>query len=289
MLRPTIEWTDEKDGCTYHQHRKVYRIRSCPGSSATTHYLVFVNKTREKSGKEVLRDVEQFVKHDLGGKELGLQDASFIACNNKTNYDLAFKHLLKHGKTWYESQGYRIDRIATGNNAFKSTAAVQDARKKVADAIKEYANFPVHKLSAAIRKQANALRAEGSQYTMVPRSLQNSLIAVRQSQENQAIDVAAKRRVQRARERLARMLAVPSKNEDAKLGPWLCSLSCGEYAFFMEAMYGDRYGEEPRWAVAHVSPGTTGAAKIHTPTLNLFRKGNALHVMTGRVHWSKKL
>ncbi len=280
MLRPTITWTDDKDGCTYHQHRKVYRIRSCPSSA--THYLVFVNKTREKGGKEILRDVEQFVKHDLGGKELGLQDASFIACNNKTNYDLSFKHLLKHGKTWYESQGYRINRI-------DGKTAPRVARRKVADAINEYANFPVRKLSTAIRRQANALREEGSQYKMVPRSLQNSVIAVQQSLEHQATDVAANKRVQRARERLARMLAVPSDDKDAKLGPWLCSLSCGDYAFFMEAMYGDRFGEEPRWAVAHVTPATSGAAKIHTPTLNLFRRGNALHAMTGRVHWSKKL
>lgn len=239
--------------------RRAFNV-SDPKRPGGAHYLQFLRKTPQYTGAHVLKAAEQVVI-ERGGTTLHLQDASFIRCSTDIEMDLGFRELLAHGSTWYERHGYAV-----------VGAAARRMRASVADAIRLYADIVVEDIASAVRKQVLALWRPDATWTPVDGSLYNSM--------NPGTGTQTRLAVFRARRRLQTMLDKAPKG--AKLGAWLLSLSCRDHSFFMEAMYGDRYGRAPRWAIAEV-------AGVRTPTLALFKRANALKRFTGRIVWSKKL
>ena len=235
-----------------------------PSTPGGPHRLKCLRKTPRRHGGDVLRDAERYVVERRGGSELQLQDAAFIACGRSQAYDLAFRYLLVHGQTWYEAHGYRV-----------AGSAARAMRARVQRAVHQYAHTPVDVVKRGTREQLAHLTLPGAKWAFVDTSLHNSAADTSEFEPN-----LRKRAVLGARRRLqALMDAAPP---EAMLGPWLSSLPCADYAFFMEAMYGDRYGARPRWAIAEVDG-------VRTPTLVLFKRANALKRYTGRIVWAKRL
>lgn len=241
-----------------------FRVES-PSTPGGPHYLKYLRKTTMRSGEDVLHEAERRVSESMGGSELQLQDASFIMCSeSQAAYDLGFRYLLVHGQTWYEARGYRV-----------VGSAAKAMRARVHRAVIEYAHTPVDAVTRGIREQLARLAHPEAKWTFVDTSLHNSSASMSTFEPSQP-----KHTIIRARRRLlALMNSAPPK---ALLGPWLSTLLCTEYAFFMEAMYGDRYGARPRWAIAE-------AGGVRTPTLALFKRANALKRYTGRIVWGKRL
>lgn len=262
--RTVTTWEDADDGTRYHQCGMAYRIRE-PADGDGVHFLVYLKKTRKNNGAEVLQAAERFVADQLGGKELRLQDASFISCKNRNMFDLAFRHLLTHCRTWYESQGYQV-----------VGAWAARLRESVGCAIVKYATVPVVRVLDAVRLQTVALSRPDATWTPADISLHNSL----ETDEHDAVPSSTRLCVLRARRRLQALLETAPKGSE--LGVWLPGLPCADYAFFMEAMYGGRLDRHPRWAIADVGG-------VRTPTMELFKRANGLKRYSGRIKWAKRL
>jgi hypothetical protein len=73
-------------------------------------YIKCIYKTANFNGSDALAHAEEACKKN-GVRHVYLQDASVIRCspNARWQYSLSFKHRLRHGKTWYEKHGYRLD------------------------------------------------------------------------------------------------------------------------------------------------------------------------------------
>jgi hypothetical protein len=247
-----ITWED--GGTTYHQYKRAFRVRA-------PDFLVYLRKTRMLSGAQVLRLAERFVRDRLGGTRLTLQDASFITCDDRrTEFDLGFRSLLAHGRTWYERQGY----APSG----KGAAAV---RRRVAVAVATYAAFPVRRVAEAVAAQMRHLRStKNATWTRVDVGVFTSASTAQPAKASRA-------RVLRARAQLLTQLS--SAPPGATLGRWLLTLTCSHYAAFMRAMYGTRMGD------TSITVAETGG--VRTPTITLFKRANAMRRLSHRILWIK--
>jgi hypothetical protein len=250
----------DDDGEEYWGHGHAFRVRRV---GPRRFHLVYLRKTPSFRGAQVLECAERFVRTELGGSTLQLQDASFVSCTRSQDYDLGFRSLLRHGLTWYERLGYSPEGLPASRR-----------RAAVIKHMKLYSSLPVDALGSAIEKQVSDLQSGAAWRPTSPRLFNASLRTV-------SGVPASREQVLRARRGLLRL--VKSASVGARLGPWLSSLDCSDYAHFMTAMYGDWRGEQNRnVAVAAV-------AKTVTPTIREFEAANALRRFSHRTTWVKQV
>jgi hypothetical protein len=183
-----------------------------------------------------------------GGYVPGATSITSVAAGD---FDLGFRWLLSHGRTWYELRGY----VAT-------TGITPEARRAVTDAVRTFAALEVAPLLEAVRRQVEKRPyacADGSMFSAVPPATVDAPFPA----------------VLRARRALLALLQSAPKL--ARLGEWLLSLPCRE---FMRAMYGTRMNNRPVVALAAVDG-------VRTPTLVEFKRANRLHRMAHRIVFSK--
>lgn len=255
----------DENGNKYYQFRRAFRIRE-PSKGERAHRLVFLRKTGGMSGTEVLDKAERFVVDRLKGDRLELQDASFVECNDDAaTFDLGFRSLLEHGKTWYERRGYKVH----GPGA-------STLRRRVATAIAEFKRFPLARLVVAIHAQLDALRTSSNVSWTIRHDLQTAADLELEPGPSRLTVVRNRAKV------LDMIESLPSASSPTTLGPWLVGLSCKDYAAFLDAMYGPKMGKLDRKSFA-----ISDIAGIKTPTLNIFKRANGLRRQSHRLSWIK--
>ena len=230
------------------------------------HYLVYLNRTCNLGGAQLLRMAERYVAERLGGGRLTLQDQSFISCNGNSDsvaagdFDLGFRSLLSHGQTWYEIRGYAA-----------TSGITPEARRAVTVAVRTFAQLEVAPLLEAVRRQLRLL-VEKHPYACADGSMFSAALPLQTTVDAPFPAVLRARRVL-----LALLQSAP---KGARLGEWLLGLPCREYAAFMRAMYGTRHNARPVVAL-------TAVDGVRTPTLAEFKRANRLHRMMHRIVFSK--
>lgn len=261
------------------RYRMAWRIKLPKKGGA--HHLAALQKQPGYGGAQLLMMAETYVAKDLGGSRLTLQDASFVHCGpdghpkghpkgpkkpTDIEFDLGFRSLLVHGKTWYERQGYRAIRGISEKS--------QDATRV---AVKAFSEVDVKAVREAVRRQIELLQ-DGRTYVCDDGSLFSSALTVAPEQERDAPAQRTRPAVLKDRMRLLRILETAPN--DARLGTWLPTLSCEDYAAFMRLMYGTRTGP---------STALTRVGGERTPTLALFKRANRFRRTSHRILWAKDL
>lgn len=259
MTRGSVTtWVE--DTRTFTQYKRAFRL-SVSSGAPTRYHLNYLFRTKGMSGTSVLRMAEGTARK-LGGTTLRLQDAASIGCDpaKKSTYDLGFRSLLRHGMTWYEARGYE----PLGKHATRW-------RSDVAASVRAYVSIRVSVVRDAVRSQVLALQVPGVEwaytswdlFTTVPDTRGTTVRPVRRSLLNM-------------RRRLCGLLdGAPQRS---RLGHWLSSLSCCDYAMFMLTMYGS--GSQRAVAVV---------GGVRTPTLEQFRLANGMRTHSHRIDWIKCL
>ena len=248
------KWVDT-DGSHHsygNRYRQAYRIK-LPKEKGGTHHLAYIQKQHGMSGSQLLRLAESHVK-ELGGTRLTLQDASFIHCDGgRHEFDLGFRSLLVHGETWYERRGY----VVLKGISPRSQMAVRDA-------MRVFSRIKVAPLRDVVRQQVTLLK-EGQSYTCDDGHLFST--------KPVTLVAASASAIMRARRELLAILE--SASHDARLGTWLPTLECAEYAKFMRAMYGTRADGS--------SVALTKVGIVSTPTLTEFKRANHFRRVSHRI------
>ena len=263
------------DGVVYYQFRSLFRLQE-PDSRGVA-YLVYLRRDKAMGGRALLRVAER-IAATLGAKRMRLQDAAHIYCRgNRIEFDLGFRSMLSHGKTWYQLSGYRP---AMGERTVEREAA------DVERAIRAYARLPVRPIVDAVESQVAAMRAamrasmraSGDKASWEPVS--RSLFFSGDVDEYKPAERKKASAVLRARVSLLKLLRTADADADKKLrllGPWLLSLGCNDYSRFMRSMYGSRAG--PGVAIEQ-------AGGVRTPTLAEFERANWFRRVSHRLSWN---
>jgi hypothetical protein len=220
------------------------------------YYLKYVRRSRDGgiSGKAALAHVEDFCRKALGVKVLLLQDNAWRACHPLTPsspyYHLGFREMLRTGKTWYQQQGYRLGR-ARGVDESSFRRLRSEHLDRVPRSLAAYARTPV-----------------------------SVLLPLMQSKDFEEFqEYVGPRRMSRLR-----ALVQAAASDDATMGPWLLSLDCRDYAFFMRTMYGVESGPK-----GDVERERRLAMTVSVPTLHAFDRADAYRRFTYRIEWYKEL
>jgi hypothetical protein len=253
------KWVDA-DGSHHsfgNRFRQAYRIK-LPKKNGGAHHLAYIQKLHDMSGSQLLRMAESHVE-ELGGTRLTLQDASFIHCG-RHEFDLGFRSLLVHGETWYERHGY----VVLKGISPRSQMAARDA-------MHAFSRIKVVPLRDVVRQQV-ALLKEGRSYTCDDGRLFSTVPPV-------TLAAASASTILRARREL--LAIIESASHDARLGTWLPTLGCAQYAKFMRAMYGSR--------MASSMVALTKVGDVSTPTLTEFKRANHFRRVSHRILWGKDI
>jgi len=241
-------------------------------------YLRYLRKYRRWGGSEVLSVAEEIVQ-DRGVHCLSLQDASKIACseNNGSSFaDLTFLQLLRHGQTWYERHGY----ICSNKRARET------ARRGLLEL-----RLPggMARLQEVVRRQCELLTAYN--YVLVSSDLHDADPDI--IREHDVLSDSLRREdprtsrdaVVRDRKQLYKMFSTTKIDDVTSVNDWLTAQPCQVYAKFMRLMYGpNRMFDTGR----HLR--TTAVASVHglcTPTLDAFKRANAVSRFRGRIRFVK--
>ena len=265
-LTHITSWQEGHSIC--HQYRKLWLV--CRSARSQYHTLIYLRKGRDISGTQALAMAEAYTRNVLGGAELRLQDAAFVTCPGiQQEFDLGFRQLLAHGRTWYEGHGYRV--VGARGIAL---------RERVRTAVREYKRQSVTHLLRAVQRQVDALQHGRAAYTLVGHDLHTASKEQQGQSCGGSSAPVSQTHVLNARRRL--LVLLRSARTGEALGTWLLRLPCGDYEFFMRAMYGGRFPDVPCVAVKSVDG-------VRTPGLQAFKRANGLRRHSHVLMWRKRL
>lgn len=269
-----VKWTD-KDGVEYVQYKRLFcvTIRRRRLSSDGDAYLMYLRKGGGLGGSALLRMAERVAAVELGARRLYLQDAAHVECarDGPIEFDLGFRSMLAHGRTWYEIQGYQ----PVWSTTLRSDSRLVAVRLGVGAAVRAYRALRVKDISDAVELQVSALRKSE---VAAPSSPTSRTLFFAHANADSGVPKAKANAVLGARVKLRALLrGAPA---GARLGEWLLSLGCEDYAFFMSAVYGTRAG--PGVAIA-------AAGGVRTPGLAEFKRANWLRRNSHRLSWIRVL
>jgi hypothetical protein len=266
-------WTDRESGTTYCQFRRLFCLAQEPDARGDC-YLVYLKKgrTEKETGSQVLQMAERAAVDRLHAKRMYLQDAAHIDCpggSASSSFDLGFRSLLSHGKTWYEARGYSLTLRRHRSSRIEGLVA---HRRDVDDAVRRFSALPVSRIVEAVGRQVEAMKEGRGRATRANPSLFTTTA--------NGSHVAEKTQLSLLRNRAKLLSLLKDAPRQARLGRWLLSLDCLSYSFYMRSMYGTRFG--PGFAVADV-------AGLRTPSLDEFKRANWLRRNSHRLYWVKTI
>ena len=248
-----------KKGHLCWQSGRVFRVFE-PDAYGACH-IQYIRRTKSMNGRSIMEIIERICRRIPLAKSITLQDSAMKYCGSYS-FDLSFRERLTTGLSWYENQGFRAEP--------RLPVTILER------AMKTFCMIPAFHILKTIAEQNKLLHMGNTDI----RPVQGAFLW----DDKRAI--LPRDALLRRRRALQRLLSVGSSSSDSHvtLGSWLPSLSCREYSFFMNTMYGHMHATEndPTAAIASVGG-------METPSVPEFKRANLPRLLSHTTIWRKKL